>query len=362
MGSILAASTVTARVLVVDDSAVSRSAVARMLASDPGIRVVAHAADGQAAIAAVTEHQVDVVILDIEMPGMNGLEALPLLLRARPGLRVIMVSVLTTKGAATTLRAMRLGASDYVAKPSASDFASADFRDQLVAKVKGLAGAGHGAGASRGPRAALALTGPPARQPVLLAVGSSTGGPQALFTLFQAFGRDVSVPVVISQHMPPTFIPILADQLHRLGALPCQVAEHGMRLLPGKAYLAPGNRHLQIVRTGDELVAELSDAPAEHHCRPAVDPMLRTASVASRGGTLAIILTGMGYDGLAGTRAVVEAGGAAFAQDEASSVVWGMPGAVAQAGLCHLVATVPDLARAALTLLSPAAARRPACR
>jgi two-component system chemotaxis response regulator CheB len=338
-----------ARVMIVDDSPVIRSALARMLSGDPAIRVVTRAADGATALTSLAEHAIDVVILDVEMPGMDGLEVLPLLLRARPRLRVLMASVRTTRGADITLRALRLGAADYITKPSADDLSTESFRAQLLAKIKGLS-ASQPAAATRAP---LRLTARPARPMSLLAIGSSTGGPQALFSLFQALGARIAVPVVITQHMPLSFIPILAEQLGRLGGLPCQVAEQGGRLLPGHAYMAPGERHFLIQRSGDDLVAELVDQPPEHHCRPAVDPMLRSAAVATRGRLLVIMLTGMGYDGLAGTRAVVEAGGAALAQDEASSVVWGMPGAIAQAGLCHEVAPIPALARTALSLLSP---------
>ena len=344
--------------MIVDDSAVIRAALARILAGDPAIRVVARAADGATALTAAADQPIDVVILDVEMPGMDGLEALPLLLRARPGLRVIMASVLTTRGAATTMRALRLGAADYIAKPGAADLAQAAFREELLAKIKGLAGT-TGAGAAREARPPLQLAPRPARSPMLLAVGSSTGGPQALFALFQALGSGVPVPVVITQHMPATFIPILAEQLHRLGAMPCHVATSGATLLPGHAYLAPGDRHLVVTRVGEAFVAELADGPPENHCRPAVDPMLRSAALAARGRVLVVMLTGMGQDGLLGTRAVVSAGGAALAQDEASSVVWGMPGTVAQAGLCHEVAAIPALARTALGLLGPRPLARP---
>jgi two-component system chemotaxis response regulator CheB len=343
-------------VLVVDDSAVSRNVVTRILESDPGIRVVASAADSQAALLAIASQPIDVVILDIEMPGMTGLELLPLLIRERPGVRVIMASILTTRGATATLEAMRLGAADYVAKPSAAMSHEDGFRNDLLSKVKGLASAGQGSQARKGGRN-LRLTGPPAQRPVLLAVGSSTGGPQALFTLFQALGPNLPVPIVITQHMPPTFIPILAEQLTRLSGVPVQVGQPGLRLLPGQATLAPGDRHMLVVRVADALYVELSDTPPESFCRPAVDPMLRSAAVASRGRTLVVILTGMGADGLAGTTAVVAAGGTALAQDEASSVVWGMPGAVAQAGLCHEVATIPKLAGTALRLLTASPGR-----
>ena len=191
----------------------------------------------------------------------------------------------------------------------------------------------------------------PALAARLLAVGSSTGGPQALFTLVQGLGRAVSVPVVLTQHMPATFTPILAEHMTRLGGMPCAEAKDGESLQAGRIYLAPGDRHLLVEGARGAMRARLSDAPPENFCRPSVDPMLRSAAMACDGRVLVAMLTGMGHDGLAGTRAVVQAGGAAVAQDEATSVVWGMPGAIAQAGLCHAVLPLPRLAPKLVDLL-----------
>ncbi len=185
----------------------------------------------------------------------------------------------------------------------------------------------------------------PVVAPALLAIGSSTGGPQALFTLLQGLGRGVPVPVVLTQHMPATFIPILAEQLTRLGGMPCAEAREDQPLRPGYVHLAPGDRHLLVkAAPGGGLRAQLSSEPPENYCRPSVDPMLRSAAEACGGRVLGVMLTGMGHDGLQGTRNVVEAGGVAIAQDEATSVVWGMPGAVAQAGLCRAVLPLPAIA------------------
>jgi two-component system chemotaxis response regulator CheB len=187
--------------------------------------------------------------------------------------------------------------------------------------------------------------------PLLLAIGSSTGGPQALFTLVQGLGTRLPVPVVLTQHMPPTFTPILAEHLSRLGGMPCAEARDGQMLEPGRIALAPGDRHLIIEGSPGALRARLSADPPENYCRPAVDPMLRTASAVCGGRVLLVMLTGMGHDGLAATRLLVAAGGAAIAQDEATSVVWGMPGAIAQAGLCHRVLPLPAIAPQVLELL-----------
>jgi len=285
------------------------------------------------------------------MPVMDGLTALPLLLRQDPGLRVVVASTLTTRGAEVAMEALRLGAADYVPKPSAGEVqGDVHFRHELIAKIRGLARLRRHA-ARPEPRLPQSAA-PPAgatraanrRRPKLLAIGSSTGGPQALFSLVQALGAELPVPVVITQHMPATFTKILADHIDRLGGMKCAEAVDGELLAPGRIYLAPGNHHLLVQAAPGGLVARLSNDPPENFCRPAVDPMIRSASVACDGQVLAVILTGMGHDGLAATRSLIDAGGTAIAQDEATSVVWGMPGAVARAGLCHAVLPLPRIA------------------
>jgi two-component system chemotaxis response regulator CheB len=340
-----------ARVMVCDDSATIRGAIARILEADPGIRVVAKVSNGRMAIDELKRTKVDVLV------------------QADPGLRIIMASTLTTRGADIAMRALRLGASDYVPKPSSIGTANDErFRLEIVSKVKGLARLRRRASAPARAAAAILTRAAPVQTAKLLAIGSSTGGPQALFTLIQALGRTVNVPVILTQHMPATFTPILADHITRLGGLPCAEAKDGEPLLPGRIYLAPGDKHLIIesgdgksappvagapraVTSGSPPRARLSTGPPENFCRPAVDPMLRSAATAFEGRVLVAMLTGMGHDGLAGTRRVVEAGGAAVAQDEATSVVWGMPGAIAQAGLCHAVLPLPRIAPKLLEML-----------
>lgn len=347
-----APATPTARVMVCDDSAVIRSAVSRMLEEDSGIRVVSRVADGQAALRALEQApgSVDVVVLDIEMPVMDGLTALPLLLRADPGLRVLMASTLTTRGADIALQALRLGAADYVPKPNVTSIHDDSFRQELVVKVKGLARLRH----QRRGVAARPLPKAPRRLrpvPQLLAIGSSTGGPQALFTLVKGLGPRLPIPVVLTQHMPATFTPILASHLTALGCMPCAEAVDGEVLQPGRITLAPGNFHLRVEADGTRLRARLNNGPPVNFCRPAVDPMLESAAAACGGRVLVVMLTGMGHDGRDGTRVVVEAGGAAIAQDETTSVVWGMPGAIAQAGLCDQILPLGDIAPAVLDIL-----------
>ena len=342
------------RVLVCDDSAVIRGLLVRLLEADGAVEIVGTAANGRDALALQARAHPDVVVLDIEMPVMDGLAALPALLKADPAVQVVMASTLTTRGADVTLKALRLGAADYVPKPSAvGGIASGEgFRRELVEKVKALGRAGVRRRATRlrlapsapsAPAAILRRVG--ARAPDLIAIGASTGGPQALFRVMRDLGAGFHLPVLITQHMPATFLPILAEHITRLGALPCAEARDGERILPGRAYLAPGERHMLVSGSRSAPVIALADTPPENFCRPAVDPMLRSAAGVLGAGVLAVVLTGMGHDGLAGGRAVVAAGGAVIAQDEASSVVWGMPGAVAHAGIAAAVVPVGEVAR-----------------
>jgi two-component system chemotaxis response regulator CheB len=348
--------------MICDDSVAIRGAIARILEADPEIQVVAKVANGQMAIDELKRTKVDVLVLDIEMPVLDGMAALPLLLKADPALRIIMASTLTTRGAEIAMRALRLGAADYLPKPSSIGSANDDrFRNEIIGKVKGLARLRHRAALPARPTAPIVLRPAPKATPKLLAIGSSTGGPQALFTLIQglgapgtgsaAQGQFVNVPVVLTQHMPPTFTPILAEHITKLGGLPCAEAKDGEPLLNGRIYLAPGDKHLIVELVGGTLRAKLSSSPPENFCRPAVDPMLRSAVAACDGRVLVAMLTGMGHDGLAGTRLVIERGGVAVAQDEATSVVWGMPGAIALAGLCNAVLPLPRIAPKILELL-----------
>lgn len=341
------------RVLVCDDSVVIRAAIARILGTDPALHVAARAGNGRDAVEAVKRGGIDVVILDLEMPVMGGLEALPLLLAADPGVRVIVASALTTRGASIAMEALRLGAVDYVPKPGTGEDRA--FAEELLAKARG-----HGTLRRRAPAAAAATVAAPApaaprplpaspRGPLLpaaiFAIGSSTGGPDALGTVFRAFKRLPRIPLLLTQHMPGPFIPKLAEHLSRLGPVPVAEARDGEAIEPGRAYIAPGGRHLQIAPAGGgQAVVRLWDGPPEHSCRPAVDPMLRSLPAVFGGRVGAAVLTGMGQDGALGAGAVVAAGGAVYAQDAATSVVWGMPGAVTEAGHAREVLPLPALA------------------
>jgi two-component system chemotaxis response regulator CheB len=342
------------RVMVVDDSVVVRGLLVKALESDPRISVVARADNGQAALQALPRHDIEVVVLDIEMPVMDGLSALPKLLAIRPGLQVLMASTLTRRNADVTLRALSAGAADYVAKPSTGSLAGADgFRRELIEKVTGLAEcARRGKGRARPVAAPIAdrasvsarpvLRDAPIRTPEAIAIGASTGGPRALFRVLGDI-RGLTMPIFLTQHMPATFTAILAEHITRATGWKAAEATDGEAVAPGRIYVAPGNYHLVVEGNASGRRVRLNQDPPENFCRPAVDPMFRSLAASYGSGLFAMILTGMGHDGLRGGKAVVDAGGALIAQDEATSVVWGMPGAVANAGICRAVLPIEEM-------------------
>jgi two-component system chemotaxis response regulator CheB len=340
------------RVMLCDDSVAARGALARVLQSDPEIEVVARVGDGRQALAALdaapAASRAEVVLLDLEMPVMDGMTALPLILRREPRPIVIVASALTQRGASATMEALRAGASDYLPKPGAAGGGLVDpvFRAELIAKVKGWARMGQRKAARPAPAPRVARPVAAGARPRLVCVGSSTGGPQALAAFIRRLPRQFPVPMLIVQHMPAGFTAMLARHLDSLGGPRVAEAAGGEALKPGHVLLAPGDRHLLVRAEGEGLVTQLSDAPPENFCRPAVDPTLRSIVAALGGRAQAVILTGMGHDGLAGCKALAAAGGIVWAQDEASSVVWGMPGAVAKAGLAAELAPPEALGEA----------------
>jgi two-component system, chemotaxis family, protein-glutamate methylesterase/glutaminase len=338
------------RVLVVDDSLVIRRLVVDALGADPQIEVVGVAANGRIALDKIAQLTPDVVTMDIEMPEMNGIEAVRVLRRSHPRLPVVMFSTLTERGASATLDALAAGASDYVTKPSnVGSFAESqrNVREQLIPKLKALTGRRRAATAARpaaAPPARAAGTRRPRSGPFgVLAVGCSTGGPDALAALLPALPRDLPVPVVVVQHMPPVFTRLLAERLDAHCRLTVAEARDGEPLLAGRVLIAPGGRHLAVRRSGPTVVAELSDEPPENFCRPAVDVLFRSVSEAYGDRVLAAVLTGMGRDGERGARTIRDAGGDVWVQDDASSVVWGMPGAIANAGLADRILPLPQI-------------------
>lgn len=342
------------RVLIIDDSAVVRGLVARWIEQDPRLEVAATCPDGEQGVKKAGELQPDLVVLDIEMPRMDGLTALPLILKAAPKARVVMASTLTRNGAEVTLRALSLGAADYAPKPEAGKVAGAEaYRESLIAKLIALS-PGYRSQPStfaapaggRAPRPAPAYAASPraglATKPGLIAIGSSTGGPQALRDVMGALPADTAVPIVIAQHMPKLFTAILAEHLSKMG-LPAAEAQHGETLRPGHVYLAPGDFHFTVHAQGAAFRAQLDQNPQVNFCRPSADPLFESCALAAGRSLLAVVLTGMGHDGRDGARAVRAAGGQVIAQDQASSVVWGMPGAVVEAGLADQILPLKDI-------------------
>jgi two-component system chemotaxis response regulator CheB len=339
------------RVMVVDDSAAIRGFMTRFVESDPKLKVVASAANGRAALDQVKSADPDVILLDIEMPEMDGISALPHLLKASPHSKIIMASALTRHNAEISLKALSLGATDYVPKPTslAGSAGGEDFRRELCGKIAAVAkprarklGAQLAAVTPPQTTAPIKLRSASMVAPQVVAIGSSTGGPQALVKVVSAIAPQLEVPVLITQHMPATFTAILAETLARNSGLKCVEGAEGMKVEPGRVYVAPGDHHMTIKGRGGPIA--LLQTPPENFCRPAVDPMFRSVAQAYGGATLAVVLTGMGTDGREGARAIANAGGTILAQDEATSVVWGMPAAVAHAGLASAVLPLDQVA------------------
>ena len=364
------------RVLVVDDAVVVRRIVTDVLNEDPDLEVVGTASNGKIALQKIPQLNPDIVTLDVEMPEMNGLETLVAIRASYPRLPVIMFSTLTDRGTSATMDALLKGANDYVTKPAnvgSVTEAMAQVRDQLVPKVHALCGLGRpnlspptaprAAGAPQRPAAASPrpTTRPTRRQATVEAVviGVSTGGPNALAELIPALPADLQVPVLIVQHMPPMFTRLLAERLHGHTPLTVTEAVDGEPIDAGHIYIAPGDHHLEVVKSAGAMRTKITRGPLENSCRPAADVLFRTAAAAWGAGTLCVVLTGMGNDGRRGTEHVVEAGGHVIVQDQATSVVWGMPGAVANAGLADEIVPLEQVAERIRTLVH-ATPRRPA--
>jgi len=344
------------RVVVVDDSVVIRRLVKDVLADDPSIDVVGVAENGEVALQRIDELRPDAVTMDIEMPKMNGIEAVRALRKTQPRLPIVMFSTLTERGAAATLDALAAGASDYVTKPAnVGSVAESrqNIRDQLIPKLLALTAARRLVLKAAPP---VPRTPPPPRAPrstqfAVLAIGCSTGGPDALAAVLGGLPRDLGVPVVVVQHMPPLFTRMLAQRLDAGSPLEVREAADGDPLVAGTALVAPGGRHLALRRTAAGAAVQLNDDPPENFCRPAVDVMFRSVSSVYRDRTLAVVLTGMGRDGALGAKVVRDAGGEVFVQDEQTSVVWGMPGAVVSAGQADRVLPLGEVARELATAL-----------
>jgi two-component system chemotaxis response regulator CheB len=355
-------------VMLVDDSSVVRGFIGRILESEPDIKVVASVANGEQGVTSAGRHNPDIVILDVEMPVMDGITALPKILAATPGVRVIMCSTLTVRNAEVTMKAFALGATECIAKPSNSTeiYGAGDFKNDIVRLVRSIgkrkdsssfarpntpsAPQAQGTYAGGANTALKQKTAFELRKPLpgdifrpnLLAIGSSTGGPQALFKVIAHF-KNLDVPIVLTQHMPATFTKILASHIEQHTGVPAVEAENGMPILKNRVHVAPGGYHMTFAKGDNGIHVVLDSGPPENFCRPSVDPMLRSAIKIWGPKFLTLILTGMGADGLLGSKLVTEGGGRVIAQDQETSVVWGMPGAVATNGLCSAVLPLQDI-------------------
>ncbi|MBL9169404.1 MAG: chemotaxis response regulator protein-glutamate methylesterase [Verrucomicrobiales bacterium] len=336
------------RVLVVDDAVVMRRMITEVLERDPQLEIAGTAANGKIALQKIPQVNPDLITLDVEMPEMDGIATLKEIRKLYPKLPVIMFSTLTAKGAATTLDALTFGATDYVTKPANVGAVTEGIQrleTELIPKIKthcrhlrvDAPPGDHTQFVSRLKPATLPPRTGPKRPIEILAIGTSTGGPNALATVFKSFPKDFPLPIVIVQHMPPMFTALLAERLHALGSVGFQEGKHGQRLQPGQAYIAPGGKHMEVRREGLQTVLHLHEGTPENSCRPAVDVLFRSVAAAYGASSLGVVLTGMGQDGLRGCQHLREKQAQVIAQDELSSVVWGMPGCVVQAGLADAI-------------------------
>ena len=334
------------RILVVDDSLVVRKMLSDTLSADAELEVVGSASDGRLALSKIPVLKPDLITLDVEMPVMNGLEMLAALRKQYPKMPVIMFSSLTERGAGATLEALSLGASDYATKPSntsSSGMAIEAIRGELVPKIKALCG-----------RKMLPASVPSARParlrgascpPVeIVAIGTSTGGPNALTEILPQIPEDFPVPIVVVQHMPPIFTRLLAERLCSQSLIAVGEGTDGMLLSPAQAWIAPGNFHMTVARAGLSARLQLNQEPTENSCRPSVDVLFRSLASGFGARVLAVVMTGMGSDGVAGAHLIRKAGGEVIIQDESSSIIWGMPGLVYAAGQADAVYPLEQLA------------------
>ncbi|TMJ64467.1 MAG: chemotaxis response regulator protein-glutamate methylesterase [Alphaproteobacteria bacterium] len=358
------------RVMVVDDSVVIRGLISRWIASEPDMVVAASLRTGLDAVNQLERINPDIAVLDIEMPELDGISALPLMLAKKRNLIIIMASTLTRRNAEISFKALALGASDYIPKPESTRVATAAdiFHHDLIQKIRSLGAKLRQKGPAPSPALdrmrelspRTAIANPDllrrafgTQAPRALLIGASTGGPQALMTLVAQLGPVIDrFPVLITQHMPPTFTTILGEHLARSSHRPAHEGVDGEIIKVGQIYLAPGGRHMRVARQGGEVTIALDDGAPVNFCKPAVDPLFTSAIDVWQGGVLALLLTGMGSDGTRGGKEIVAAGGSVVAQDEASSVVWGMPGAAAHAGICAAVLPLDQIAAKLVRLFS----------
>lgn len=337
------------KILIVDDSALIRRLLGTAIGEDGGLQVAYAAPNAELALKYLRGNPVDLVLLDVEMPDIDGIEAVTRIRKSWPSLPVLMCSSLTERGAEVTIRALQRGASDYIAKPSAS-FPLPEFKQALLEKIRNLLPSATSAPARiiSSPR----MSSPETRPVAALGIGCSTGGPNALGLLFASLRRPLGVPLFIVQHMPKLFTRLLAERLASESGLRVKEGEHDESVDPDTVYLAPGGVHMTVVRQGVQVRIRLNEDPPEHSCRPAVDVLFRGLARVYGDRVVAAVLTGMGRDGTEGAHALHDAGSRILVQDAASCVVSSMPCSVAQAGWADAVSTVPEIADAFLRLSS----------
>ena len=337
------------RILIVDDSVVARAVIARAIEASGRFVVAGAVPHATAALAFLRDHPVDGIVLDIEMPGVDGLTALPDLIAASGDAKVLIVSSSCGDGAAATIEALALGAADTLVKPDIGGFAGrfSSLLDEKLNRLFEVTPVAH---------AAVPLAkGPMGDGFDIVAIGASTGGIHALSLLLREIPASFPVPILITQHLPESFMPYFAAQVAVLSGRPCDVAIEHMRIRPGRVIIAPGNAHLRCVSTGDGASIRLSTRPARSGCMPSVDPMFDSVAQIFGARALAIVLSGMGRDGSEGARRVIDRGGSVVVQDQATSVVWGMPGAIAASGIASAILPPTEIGRMV------ASGRRPGC-
>ena len=351
------------RVMIVDDSAVIRGMIGRWLTEAGGFDIVATASNGRMAVDCAQRTKPDIILLDLEMPEVDGLAALPLIMKAHPASKVIVISTLTQRNAEISLKCLSLGAVDYLAKPESARAvgAAANFRRDLIEKLRALGEPKARPSRSYArpvpflPPRAPATAKPAATKPQCLLIGSSTGGPRAVERVLLDMKPALSsIPVLIVQHMPAMFTAVFAEHLQSLLSVPAREARDGEPVAPGTILVAPGGRHMGVASSGSRATIRLNDGPPENFCRPAVDVLFREAAAVYGASALAVVLTGMGSDGTHGARFLTKAGATVIAQDEATSIVWGMPGSVVKAGLAQEVLPLESIGRSLKGLISGA--------
>ncbi|WP_324828373.1 chemotaxis-specific protein-glutamate methyltransferase CheB [Qipengyuania zhejiangensis] len=335
----------TVRVMIVDDSLTVRTVFTRMIQKEPDMAIVASANSAERGLDELGLHQVDVILLDLEMPGMGGIEALPKILKAAPKAQVLVISSLTADGAEHTVKALALGAADTMLKPRPGGF-NDDYRDTLLGKIRALAGKDMPA-----PEAPAKVPASPrimGKRPEVIAIGASTGGIHALNLFLRKVPRNFDLPILITQHLPDSFIPVFAKQMEMAAGREAVLADEGVEIRRGTIVIAPGRGHMVVRKSGTRLLTGLAYHPVKSGCMPSVDPMFETLAEACEGRVAGVLLSGMGRDGTDGAQAIAAAGGTIYAQNAETCAVWGMPRAVTESGLAAAVLPPEGLAERVL--------------